>query len=208
MSTDTASPLGSLDPRLIDEAIRQSKLDLYNSVNELIGLLDVTNGMNRTPVIDGTNVKSLRQLSVLIASVPTVPVPLTVGKLVKATAVGSIGDCDSLPFQKTLVTIAANGVHYGIDPRNAITLITTDNNGRIGTVLGTASIGGGFFYKHTLILRATAGFTFPFTLGGGLVFNSAAPTVVAVGKQIALEFFYDDTLGKSYELCRSAEVSY
>jgi hypothetical protein len=81
-------PAGTLPANQIDTAIQQTRLDLQERCNTIIGS---GGSMSSDPVIDGTTVKSLTDLTTAVNSKTTLS-GLTTGKLIKATGASAVGN--------------------------------------------------------------------------------------------------------------------
>jgi hypothetical protein len=215
----SAAPLGSIDPRQIDEEIRKVRLDFEERINTIIGLADANNGMNRDPVIDGTTVKSLYALQGQVlrspAFVGSLSVPAPVRSSGSSTVTDAIMQGMPVPIYNygvattgSLVTFTPNQVSLG-----SIFIITpsgTAIGGTINMACATAiNPSAAMAYEFYTIIRAAAGgsttYSWDLTRFKGL---TTLPTLIAASNQIIIKWLWSGLDSKAYELFRTATAVY
>ena len=97
----TTIPAGTLAANQIDTAIQQTRLDIAQRINTILGSLG---SMSTDPVLNGTTVKDLTVLTAELATKTTLT-GLTNGVIPKATGAGTIGN-SSLTEAALVATIA------------------------------------------------------------------------------------------------------
>lgn len=162
----TAIPPGSLAANQIDAAIQQTRLDIAERINTLIG---AAGSMSADPAINGTTAKSLTTLTTELATKTTLS-GLTNGTIIQATGASSVANASVTNAQ--LVTALANIASLQ-SPVSSL-------NGAIagaGTIFSAPSAG---IYLVTCWLRGSSGASgtqnkFTLTGGGQSVYAAGDP---------------------------------
>ena len=218
----SAAPLGSADPRTIDDEIRKCRLDFEERIQTIIGLADATNGITKDPVLNGSSVKSLNALTTLVSTAVLQTGPFTVntyGRLLGSIGTNTIKETNGIGFSQAGNTCTLASEVLGLLPHNFDWLVTADNTGTttavsIDIATGLILSGAGTDYFHMLTFRSPAGFKLingagTVSFGTKLIVQAGSSSInPAIGKQIMMLFWYDNIKNKSYEIIRSAETAY